>query len=105
MAAAAPAQPLTVDLEALGYITSLVEAFQAFDSDGDGLITAGPRARRPAGVAGRGQVGGGGERDAGPRRQARRGGAPGRDERRGAGARRVGCLLLGARLRAGVARG
>jgi calmodulin len=38
--AAAPAQPLTVDLEALSYITSLVEAFQAFDSDGDGLITA-----------------------------------------------------------------
>ncbi|GJM97609.1 hypothetical protein PR202_ga14546 [Eleusine coracana subsp. coracana] len=33
-------QPLTVDFEALSYISNLVEAFQAFDSDGDGLITA-----------------------------------------------------------------
>ncbi|GJN39196.1 hypothetical protein PR202_gb28298 [Eleusine coracana subsp. coracana] len=33
-------QPLTVDFEALSYISSLVEAFQAFDSDGDGLISA-----------------------------------------------------------------
>ncbi|TVU08633.1 hypothetical protein EJB05_42044, partial [Eragrostis curvula] len=38
--AAAPGQPLAVDFEALSYISSLVEAFQAFDSDGDGLITA-----------------------------------------------------------------
>lgn len=33
-------QPLTVDFEALSYISRLVEAFQAFDADGDGLITA-----------------------------------------------------------------
>ena len=32
--------PLTVDFEALSYISSLVEAFQAFDSDNDGLVTA-----------------------------------------------------------------
>ncbi|CAN6206850.1 unnamed protein product [Urochloa humidicola] len=40
MAAAAPARPLTVDFEALSYISSLVEAFQAFDSDNDGLLTS-----------------------------------------------------------------
>ncbi|KAL6603598.1 hypothetical protein ACP70R_043959 [Stipagrostis hirtigluma subsp. patula] len=40
MAAAAAGQQLTVDFEALSYISSLVEAFQAFDSDNDGLITA-----------------------------------------------------------------
>jgi Ca2+-binding EF-hand superfamily protein len=40
MAAAAPGRPLTVDFEALSYISSLVEAFQAFDSDSDGLVTA-----------------------------------------------------------------
>lgn len=34
------ARPVTVDLEALSYIGSLVEAFQAFDSDNDGLVTA-----------------------------------------------------------------
>ncbi|KAL6873812.1 hypothetical protein ACP4OV_013894 [Aristida adscensionis] len=39
-AMAAAAQELTVDFEALSYISSLVEAFQAFDSDGDGLVTA-----------------------------------------------------------------
>ena len=34
-------QPLTsVDFEALSYISRLVEAFQAFDSDNDGLVTA-----------------------------------------------------------------
>uniref|UniRef100_A0ACD5ZFS3 Uncharacterized protein n=1 Tax=Avena sativa TaxID=4498 RepID=A0ACD5ZFS3_AVESA len=33
-------QPLTVDFEALSYISRLVEAFQAFDSDSDGLVTA-----------------------------------------------------------------
>ena len=37
---AAPGRPLTVDFEALSYISSLVEAFQAFDSDNDGLVTA-----------------------------------------------------------------
>ncbi|XP_062229654.1 probable calcium-binding protein CML29 [Phragmites australis] len=37
---AAAGRPLTVDFEALSYISSLVEAFQAFDSDGDGLVTA-----------------------------------------------------------------
>ncbi|BAF20337.1 probable calcium-binding protein CML29 [Oryza sativa Japonica Group] len=34
------AQQLSVDFEALSYISSLVEAFQAFDSDNDGLVTA-----------------------------------------------------------------
>lgn len=29
-----------MDFEALSYISSLVEAFQAFDSDNDGLVTA-----------------------------------------------------------------
>jgi Ca2+-binding EF-hand superfamily protein len=38
--AAAPGRPVTVDFEALSYISSLVEAFQAFDSDNDGLVTA-----------------------------------------------------------------
>ncbi|CAL4966732.1 unnamed protein product [Urochloa decumbens] len=38
--AAAPGRSLTVDFEALSYISSLVEAFQAFDSDNDGLVTA-----------------------------------------------------------------
>lgn len=38
--AAAPGRPLAVDFEALSYISSLVEAFQAFDSDNDGLVTA-----------------------------------------------------------------
>uniref|UniRef100_A0A0D9WTH7 EF-hand domain-containing protein n=1 Tax=Leersia perrieri TaxID=77586 RepID=A0A0D9WTH7_9ORYZ len=33
-------QPLSVDFEALSYISSLVEAFQAFDGDNDGLVTA-----------------------------------------------------------------
>lgn len=38
---AAPGQqPLTVNFEALNYISRLVEAFQAFDSDSDGLVTA-----------------------------------------------------------------
>ncbi|KAF8658812.1 hypothetical protein HU200_059303 [Digitaria exilis] len=36
---AAPGRPLTVDLDALSYISRLVEAFQAFDSDSDGLVT------------------------------------------------------------------
>ncbi|CAD6338543.1 unnamed protein product [Miscanthus lutarioriparius] len=40
MAAAAPGRPLAADFEALSYISSLVEAFQAFDSDSDGLVTA-----------------------------------------------------------------
>ena len=40
IAMAAPGRPLTVDFEALSYISSLVEAFQAFDSDNDGLVTA-----------------------------------------------------------------
>ncbi|WVZ78805.1 hypothetical protein U9M48_026456 [Paspalum notatum var. saurae] len=40
MAAAPAGRALEVDLEALGYISSLVEAFQAFDSDNDGLVTA-----------------------------------------------------------------
>ncbi|KAJ4754637.1 Calmodulin [Rhynchospora pubera] len=31
-------QPLSLNLEALSYINSLVEAFQAFDSDNNGLI-------------------------------------------------------------------
>uniref|UniRef100_A0A453SS37 EF-hand domain-containing protein n=1 Tax=Aegilops tauschii subsp. strangulata TaxID=200361 RepID=A0A453SS37_AEGTS len=38
--ASAQPQPLTVDFEALSYISRLVEAFQAFDSDSDGLVTA-----------------------------------------------------------------
>lgn len=37
---AAQPQQLSVDFEALSYISSLVEAFQAFDSDNDGLVTA-----------------------------------------------------------------
>jgi hypothetical protein len=41
MAAAAPGRLVAVDFEALSYISSrLVEAFQAFDSDSDGLVTA-----------------------------------------------------------------
>ncbi|CAN6193303.1 unnamed protein product [Urochloa humidicola] len=40
MAAAPGHRPLAVDFEALSYISSLVEAFQAFDSDNDGLVTA-----------------------------------------------------------------
>ncbi|KAG1355014.1 putative calcium-binding protein CML29 [Cocos nucifera] len=41
MAAPQPSQPrcLSPDLEVLSYVNSLMEAFKAFDSNGDGLIT------------------------------------------------------------------